>query len=217
MYGRCIIPADGFYEWQRSGAAKQPYCFEVDSGALFAFAGILEKWKDPAGTTLETCAILTTTPNAATSAIHDRMPVILDPESHDLWLDPGMKDAETAAEMLKPYDANAMSCYPISTRINHVSNDDEECAARVDLVPAQARLFLWGLRAVEIQGVGRRLKRSGLRQSDKEHLDVFRAPIHFGDRCRCGIACFAVRADFPTVITEPISATATKVSTEMYR
>jgi hypothetical protein len=131
-----------FYEWQRSRAAKQPYCFEVDGSALFAFAGIWEKWKDPAGTTLETCAILTTTPNAATSAIHDRMPVILDPESHDLWLDPRMKDAETAAEMLKPYDANAMSCYPISTRINQVSNDDEECAARVDLVPAQARLFL---------------------------------------------------------------------------
>jgi putative SOS response-associated peptidase YedK len=138
-FRRCIIPADGFYEWQRSGATKQPYCFEVDGGALFAFAGIWERWKDSAGTTLETCSILTTTPNAVTAAVHDRMPVILDPDSYDLWLDSGMKDAETAAEMLKPYDANAMSCYPISTRINHVANDDEECAARVEL--AQARLF----------------------------------------------------------------------------
>jgi hypothetical protein len=59
------------------------------------------------------------------------MPVVFDADNYDLWLDPGMKDAETAAEMLKPYDANAMSCYSISTRINHVANDDEECAARV--------------------------------------------------------------------------------------
>jgi putative SOS response-associated peptidase YedK len=142
-YRRCIVPADGFYEWQRSSASKQPYCFEVDGGALFAFAGIWERWKDPAGTTLETCSMLTTTPNAVTSAIHDRMPVILDPDSYDLWLDPGMKDEETVAEILKPYDANAMSCYPISPRINHVANDDEECAARVELAQTlvQARLF----------------------------------------------------------------------------
>jgi putative SOS response-associated peptidase YedK len=93
--------------------------------------------------TLETCSILTTMPNAVTSAIHDRMPVILDPDSYDLWLDPGMKDAEAAAEMLRPYDANAMSCYPIKTRINSVANDDKECAARVELaqMQTQARLF----------------------------------------------------------------------------
>jgi putative SOS response-associated peptidase YedK len=69
-----------------------------------------ERWEDPAGTTLETCSVLTTTPNAVTSGIHDRMPVILDPDNYDLWLNPGMKDAETAAGILKPYDANAMSC-----------------------------------------------------------------------------------------------------------
>jgi putative SOS response-associated peptidase YedK len=123
------------------GSTKQPYCFEVDGGALFAFAGIWERWKDLDGTTLETCSILTTTPNAVTSAIHDRMPVILDPDNYDLWLDPGMKDAATAAEMLSPYDANAMSRYPISSRINHVANDDEECAVRVEPVQMQARLF----------------------------------------------------------------------------
>lgn len=142
-FRRCIIPADGFYEWLRSGSTKQPYCFEVDGGAVFAFAGIWERWKDPAGTSLDTCSILSTMPNAVTSAVHDRMPVILDPDNYDLWLDPGMKHAETAAAMLKPYDANAMSRYPISSRINNVANYDEECAARAELtqMQMQARLF----------------------------------------------------------------------------
>jgi putative SOS response-associated peptidase YedK len=138
---RCLIPADGFYEWKRSGSAKQPFCFEVHDGELFAFAGIWERWRDKDGKNLKTCSILTTTPNALTAAVHDRMPVILHPMNYDLWLDPSVRDTETAAEMLKPYDARVMSCYPISARINHVANDDEECCARVELVQAQARLF----------------------------------------------------------------------------
>ena len=67
-------------------------------------------------------------PNAVTSAVHDRMPVILDPDDYDLWLDPGMKDVAAASDLLKPYDARQMRCYPISTRINHVANDDEACS-----------------------------------------------------------------------------------------
>jgi putative SOS response-associated peptidase YedK len=86
---RCLIPADAFYEWSRTGKAKQPYCFEVDEGALFAFAGIWDRWSGPSGNAVETCSILTTTPNAVTSAVHDRRPVILDPDNYDLWLDPG--------------------------------------------------------------------------------------------------------------------------------
>lgn len=138
---RCLIPADGFYEWQRTGKAKQPYCFEVNEGELFAFAGIWDRWREPSGKTVGTCSILTTAPNAVTSAVHDRMPVILDPDTYDLWLDPGMKDLGAASELLKPYDARLMRSYPVSTRINHVSNDDAECAAPVDLVLIQARLF----------------------------------------------------------------------------
>jgi putative SOS response-associated peptidase YedK len=84
---------------------------------------------------------LTTTPNAVASAIHDRMPVILDPDSYDLWLDPGMTDAQVVSELLKPYDARLMRCYPVSTRINHVANDDEECSAPVELAQIQDRLF----------------------------------------------------------------------------
>jgi len=83
---RCLVPADGFYEWQRTGKAKQPYCFEVNDGTLFAFAGIWDRWPNPTGAWIETCSIFTTTPNAVTSPVHDRMPVILDPDSYDLWL-----------------------------------------------------------------------------------------------------------------------------------
>ena len=87
---RCLIPADGFYEWKRDGKTKQPYCFEVNEGELFAFAGIWDRWRDPSGQWVKSCSILTTTPNAVTSAVHDRMPAILDPDAYDMWLDPGM-------------------------------------------------------------------------------------------------------------------------------
>lgn len=90
---------------------------------------------------VETCSILTTVPNALTAPIHDRMPVILDPDGYDLWLDPGMKDVSAASELLKPYDARLMRCFPISTRINHVGNDDPECSAPVELAQTQNRLF----------------------------------------------------------------------------
>jgi putative SOS response-associated peptidase YedK len=138
---RCLLPADGFYEWQRTGKTKQPYCFEMNDGELFAFAGIWDRWKDASDNAVETCSILTTTPNAVTSSIHDRMPVILDPEGYDLWLDPRLQDVSVASELLKPYDARLMRCYPISARINHVANDDEECSTPVELGQIQARLF----------------------------------------------------------------------------
>jgi putative SOS response-associated peptidase YedK len=139
---RCLIPADGFYEWARAGKSKQPYCFEVNDGELFAFAGLWDRWKDPSGNWITTCSILTTTPNAVTSLVHDRMPVILDPDSYELWLDPGMSDVSAATDLLKPYDARLMRCYPISTRINHVANDDAECSRPVKLAETQNRLFL---------------------------------------------------------------------------
>jgi len=138
---RCLIPANGFYEWKRDGKTKQPFCFEVNQGQLFAFAGLWDRWKDSNGNWIKTCSILTTTPNAVTSAVHDRMPVILDPNNYDVWLDPGMTDAGTASDLLRPCDALLMRCYPISTRINHVAHDDEECSAPVELVQIQDRLF----------------------------------------------------------------------------
>jgi putative SOS response-associated peptidase YedK len=136
---RCLIPADGFYEWQRRGSTKQPFCFEVGDGGLFAFAGLWERWRDPSGQWVKSCSILTTTPNAVTSAIHDRT-VILERDSYDLWLDPGMQNVAAISELLKPCDARLMKSYPISSRINDVANDDEECSRPVE-VSTQNRLF----------------------------------------------------------------------------
>jgi putative SOS response-associated peptidase YedK len=138
---RCLIPADGFYEWKRDGKTKQPFCFELNEGQLFAFAGLWDRWKDPSGNWIKTCSILTTTPNAVTSGVHDRMPVILSPDGYDLWLDPGMTKVEAVSDLLRPCDARLMQCYPISTRINHVANDDEECSRPVELAQTQAHLF----------------------------------------------------------------------------
>jgi putative SOS response-associated peptidase YedK len=106
----CLTPADAFYEWSRTEKTKQPYCFEVNDGELFAFAGIWDYWKDPSGNWVKTCSILTTTPNAVTSAVDDRMPVILDPDSCDVWLDPGMTNVAAASELLKPYGARLKRC-----------------------------------------------------------------------------------------------------------
>jgi putative SOS response-associated peptidase YedK len=137
-FRRCLIPADGFYEWQRTGKSKQPYCFEVNDGQLFAFAGIWDSWKDPSGSWIRTCSILTTTANSMTSPVHNRMPVILAPDSYARWLDPRRADA---SELLKPWDPQRMRCYPVGARINQVANDDEECARPVEPAQTQHQLF----------------------------------------------------------------------------
>lgn len=139
---RCLVPADGFYEWKKTGKTKQPYCFEVGDKELFAFAGIWDRWKNPEGNIIESCSILTTTPNASVSPVHDRMPVILNPDGYDLWLDPGMHDERVISDLLKPYDARQMHSYPVSTRVNHAANDDEECSAPIEVSESpQASLF----------------------------------------------------------------------------
>jgi putative SOS response-associated peptidase YedK len=140
-FRRCLVPADGFYEWQKSGKVKQPYCFEINDGELFAFAGIWDRWNDASGKPLETCSILTTTPNAIASSVHDRMPVILNPDSYDLWLDPGMKDVATVSELLRPCDGRLMRCFPVSSRVNSVINDDEECSRPTEVSNSQRGLF----------------------------------------------------------------------------
>jgi putative SOS response-associated peptidase YedK len=125
----------------RTGKSKQPYCFEVNEGELFAFAGLWDRWREPSGQWIKSCSILTTTPNSVTSAVHDRMPVILDTDAFELWLDAGMKDVAAASELLRPYDARLMRTYPVSTRINSVLNDDAKCSAPVELAEVQDRLF----------------------------------------------------------------------------
>src|SRR5246127_4376034 len=126
---RCLIPANGFYEWERTGKTKQPYCFEVGEGSIFAFAGLWDRWIDPQGRAVETCTILTTTPNTLLSDIHDRMPVILNPGDYDVWLTSG--STEAVLKLLRPY-AGPMRRFPVSTRVNHVQNDDADCAMPVE-------------------------------------------------------------------------------------
>jgi putative SOS response-associated peptidase YedK len=140
---RCLVPADGFYEWEKNGKTKQPYCFEVKDGELFAFAGLWDRWISPQGELVESCTILTTTPNSLLADIHDRMPVILSPDDYDLWLDPAFSHTSSVSGILKPFDPAVMRRYPVSARVNQVQNDDADCAKAVepDASPAQAQLF----------------------------------------------------------------------------
>jgi putative SOS response-associated peptidase YedK len=139
---RCLIPADGFYEWEKLGTkVKQPYNFGMADDGLFAFAGLWERWRDPAGEYIESFTILTTKPNSLVAAVHDRMPAILKSKDYDLWLDPGVTNVALVAETLKPFDARLMKKYPVSTRVNRADNDDPECGREVPVVNAIPTLF----------------------------------------------------------------------------
>jgi putative SOS response-associated peptidase YedK len=91
---RCLIPADGFYEWKKDGKSKTPFCFTMADDSLFAFAGLWDSWRNSEGQRIETCSIITTTPNALCADVHDRMPVILPDDAYDLWLDPGFQKTD---------------------------------------------------------------------------------------------------------------------------
>ncbi|HWZ41976.1 MAG TPA: SOS response-associated peptidase [Candidatus Saccharimonadales bacterium] len=147
---RCLVPTDGFYEWQKLGPKdKQPYNIGLKDNGLFAFAGLWESWRDPADKSpgavpLETFTILTTSANPLVAAVHDRMPVILAPEDYDLWLDPGTTDPARVVELLRPFDARLMKTYPVSKRVNKVENDAPECSQEIELLEkeeAQLGLF----------------------------------------------------------------------------
>ncbi len=135
---RCLIPSDGFYEWQKTGRAmRQPWSFGLADGSVFAFAGLWDRWRDPAtGTDIETCTILTTRPNSLVADVHNRMPVILRRPDYDLWLDPAVTSPERVSSVLHPYDAREMRRYPVSTRVNNVAHDDPGCAQEVPLADA---------------------------------------------------------------------------------
>jgi len=121
---RCLIPADGFYEWQAGGARKQPYFIRPKSGAPMAFAGLWECWTGPNGEELETAAIVTTGANRALGPIHARMPVVVAPDAFDLWLNCAEVDAETAAALIAPAPDDLFEAYPVSTDVNRVANDN---------------------------------------------------------------------------------------------
>lgn len=123
---RCLIPTDGFYEWQRRDGKKQPYFFQLRDERSFAFAGLWEKWKAADGKILETCTILTTEANEVLRPVHDRMPVILHPSDYDLWLEEDVRKQKLRKELLRPYPAEEMSSHPVSTLVNSPSQQGAE-------------------------------------------------------------------------------------------
>lgn len=130
---RCLVIADGFYEWQRQEGKKQPFYFRLQNGEPFAFAGLWERWEAPEGETIESCTILTTTASQLLYPIHDRMPVILNPKDYDLWLDPVQK-SEPLQQLLRPY-SEVITAYPVSTKVNKPTNNGSDCITKLVEVP----------------------------------------------------------------------------------
>ena len=128
---RCLIPADGFYEWKPVAGRKQPYYVRLKSGAPMALAGLWETWVGPNGEELDTAAIITTRANRLLMPIHDRMPVIVPPEAFDLWLDCANVDAETAAALIAPAPENLLEAYEVSTAVNRTANDNAKLVERL--------------------------------------------------------------------------------------
>ena len=127
---RCLILADGYYEWLREGKEKQPFLYEVDGGKPFAFAGLWEWWPGPAGKDepIESCTIITTDANKLASEVHDRMPVILDAKDYDAWL--ACEDVP-----LVPFPVKRMSARPVNRWVNNVKNQGEKCVSSARMTP----------------------------------------------------------------------------------
>ena len=128
---RCLVPATGFYEWQRDGDSKTPHFIHLPDEPLFAFAGLYDIWRDPDGQTVKTYTILTTEPNALMASIHNRMPVILRREDEDEWLNPDNTEPEHLLPLLRPYSSGKMAAYPVSRMVNSPQNDAPGILERV--------------------------------------------------------------------------------------
>ncbi len=130
---RCLVPADGFYEWRREpdGKTKTPMYIRMKSREPFAFAGLWETWRSPDGTSLPSCTLITGMPNEVVAPIHDRMVVILRPEHYQQWLDPGERAPEDLAPLLAPYPAAEMEAHPVSRTVNSPRNETADCIAPV--------------------------------------------------------------------------------------
>lgn len=134
---RCIIPADGFYEWKDMGKGrkKQPFYIRARDGSVLAFAGLWGAWKEKDADDddwLRTCTIITTAPNKLLKSIHNRMPVVLPPEAWDTWLDRSNEDVDAMAKLLKPAPEKLLELYPVSTDVNKVGNDSEQLVAPLE-------------------------------------------------------------------------------------
>ncbi|MGE0269621.1 MAG: SOS response-associated peptidase [Candidatus Omnitrophota bacterium] len=131
---RCLIPADGWYEWQATQERKkQPWFFHLPADRLFYFAGLWDHWQDKnSGEAIDSCTIIVTGANETVKPVHDRMPVILEPKNHDAWLDPGNTDSESLEKMLIPYGQNDLQTHPVSTWVNNPRFDGPQCSFRLE-------------------------------------------------------------------------------------
>ena len=127
---RCLILADSFYEWRKEGSARQPMRIMLKDGEPFAFAGLWESWKDPAGESVLSCTIVTIGPNSLIEPIHNRMPVILPREAEPVWLDQDIQDTALLSELLVPYSGDEMEVYQVSKLVNSPGNNSPELVAR---------------------------------------------------------------------------------------
>jgi putative SOS response-associated peptidase YedK len=127
-YKRCLILADGFYEWKSSDGkkSKTPFFIHMKDRKPFAFAGLWDSWNSPEGSQLKTCTIITTEPNELMSLLHNRMPVILHPRDYDKWLDPSSQTPDQLLPLLKPFPAEMMDAYPVTPLVNKPANDTPE-------------------------------------------------------------------------------------------
>jgi len=139
---RCIVPASGFYEWRKEGKRNQPWYFRPSRPtALLAMAGLWERWRDPEGEITETCCLLTTDANPVLAPVHDRMPVLLDRQGVERWLDPAEGDPEKLSDLLVPAPEAQLEGHPVSTAVNSVRNDDARNIEEIEQGdPAQGRL-----------------------------------------------------------------------------
>ena len=141
---RCLVPAEGFYEWQRRGSRKQPMFIHRRDGEPMAFAGLWAAWRDrgeggfadPDGEWLRSCAIVTTNANNTLAPLHDRMPVVLEERNWDRWLDPGSGDVDALAHLLQPASDDLLVAYPVGSAVNSADNDGPELVERVELEPS---------------------------------------------------------------------------------
>ncbi len=135
---RCLIPADGFYEWKQDGDRKRPFVVRPTTGRPVAFAGLWEAWMGPNGEEMETACIVTTTASRTLRAIHDRMPVVIPPEAFDRWLDGARVDAESAMVLIAPAPETLFEAYEVSTAVNRTGNDSAALIAPAPASPAEA-------------------------------------------------------------------------------
>jgi putative SOS response-associated peptidase YedK len=126
-YRRCLVPADGFYEWQKINGRKQPVRIQMKGGRLFAIAGLWEHWLSSDGSEIESCTLLTTEPNDLLDPVHNRMPVLLDPADFDLWLDAKSYQRADVQQLMRPFSGEEMTFYPVSTHVNNPRNEDPHC------------------------------------------------------------------------------------------